>query len=271
MNKASCISISFLFTLTFLPYGKIFSQEVSMPSGFQQHGNNSSGITVVTENTDSVTVGAIMQYWVQPDTSIAGSSTFSWTIDPALGSQTAGDSSNLATVTFVNTPATGTIKAHEISPAPASCAGADNTPTDVEVIDKPTVQFTITSSSYCGAGSDGSQNYTLSNLPISWTSSVSGYRNLKVNISVTCTNSSFLPATQTADSILVTETGPGTATFDIPIVFDYYGIYTITLTAIIDRISEKCAINGSVGASSSYSFLLSPTPISIPLKHVTNQ
>jgi hypothetical protein len=98
---------------------------------------------------------------------------------------------------------------------------------------------------------------------------VSGKRQLKVNITISCTNAGF-GGLQTHNNITITETGSGTGTIDLPVALNYYGLYTITLTSVNDRISVKSGMNGTVGASASYTFVISKNPDSNPVYHVPN-
>ena len=162
----------------------------------------------------------------------------------------------------------GTIDLNVQEISAASCSGTATT-IPVVVIASPTVSFSSTSSSDCFTGADGSLNYTLAGLPVNWTSSVTGKRQLLVNISITCTNALY-GGPIIYNNITVTETGAGTGTFNLSAPLNYYGLYTITLMAINDRISTKSKINGSVSGST-FVFLVSPIPTSRPMYHITNQ
>jgi hypothetical protein len=250
-----------------------------------KHGTNSSNIVgpVAGEATDSISVGSTTKYYSMPDGTVNPAfnfgldpysnvvSTFTWTVTASI--------SSVGAVAVPAHPAAphyrqiawtsagiGTIQVTE-----RSSSGCDGTmiSTPVEVIAVPTVQFSSTNSLVCRTEADGSINYSLNALAINWTSSVSSLRQLRVNIIISCSNAGF-GAPQTHNNITVTETGAGTGTFDLPIALNYFGLYTITLTTINDRISTKSVVNGTVGAAAAYSFILSKTPSANPVYHVPN-
>ncbi len=251
-----------------------------------KHGTNSTDIVgpVAGEAIDSVTIESTTKYFDMPDPVVNPSynfgtdpysnvfSTFVWIVTPSISSAGAvvvpahNTAMHYKQITWTST-GIGNIQVTERSNA--GCNGSTIT-VPVEVIAAPTVQYSSTSSSDCRTEADSSVNYSLTGIPISWTSSVSGKRQLMVNITISCSNSEF-GTPQTYNNIAITETGAGTGTFDLPIVLNYYGVYTITLTAINDRISTKSGVEGTVGASSAYTFLLSKTPVTNPLFHVPNE
>jgi hypothetical protein len=244
-----------------MTYGTGFAQnEVAKPGSFHQHGKNSADATVATENIDSVTVGAVMNYWAEPDAAIAGTnSTFIWTVAAAIGSQTAGTPTNLATVTFVAAPATGTITFHEVSPA--GCAATDATPINIEVIAQPTAAFGLAPASQC-TQAPGGLTFTL---PLTLTSSLAVAEKLTVNYTVTNPDATILSGptniqlSKSAASFNVTLTGA-----------TQYGVYTVTINSVSDRISVKSSIAGNVTAST-ISLGVSRTPTSGNIYHVPNQ
>lgn len=252
-----------------------------------RHGYNSGGVTA-SENIDSVTTTAVLRYFILPDATTNPSydaennpltstlsSSFAWnkantsgTADGAIALVTGyAGYTNYKQVTFSGT---GTMTLSSLETSAAGCASAAPTTINIEVIARPTIQFSSTSSAVCRTQADGSVNYSLTGLPLSWTSSVAGKRQLKVNISISCSNAGFGGA-QTFNNVLITETGAGTATIDCPIALNYYGLYTITLTQVNDRIGVKSSINGTIGASNAYTFLISRTPVSGAMLHVPNQ
>jgi hypothetical protein len=250
-----------------------------------KHGTNSSDVVgpLAAEATDSVAVGSTSKYYSMPDTVVNGSfkysvdpyanvsSTFTWTVTPALSTLgvVAVPAHNTALhyrqITWTST-GSGNIQVTERSSA--GCNGTTIT-TPVTVIALPVVQFSSTASSDCRTDPEGAINYSLTGIPVSWTSSVSGKRQLKVNITISCTNTGF-GVLQTHNNITITETGSGTGTIDLPVALNYYGLYTITLTSVNDRISVKSGMNGTVGASASYTFVISKNPDSNPVYHVPN-
>jgi hypothetical protein len=258
-----------------------------------KYTTNSSNVVgpLAAELTDTVTTGSSMRYYIIPSalntlyTLSAGgvlggslSSTFNWSLSGATGS--AGGTINAVAAptdysAFTNYKnvawsGIGTINLNAREQSSAGCLSPVTTTTPVAIIAVPTVQYSSTSSGVCTSGTDGSVGYSLTGLPITWTSSVSGLRNLKVNVIVSCSNVGF-GAPQTFNNITVTETGVGTGTFIVPIALEYFGVYTITLTTANDRISVKCGTNGTVGALTVYNFTLGLTPSSGDVFHRPNQ
>jgi hypothetical protein len=287
VKKLLKLTISIFFTLL---TAKTYSQPnpitvESVP--LYIHTTNSSDLVgpVAAEATDYVTIGSTTKYYVMPyqatnplfnaaiDLFANVVSTFTWTVTPALS--TAG--AVATTGAYSGAPhykqivwtglGSGNIQVRE-----KSNLGCDGNiiSTPVEVILAPTVQFSSTSNGDCSSAADGSVHYSITGgLPISWTSSVTGTKLLKVNYTINCTNVGF-GGIQTHNNVTVTETGAGTGTFDISFL-ERFGIYTITLTAINDRISKKSGINGTLSGSSVYTFVLSPTPASGNVYHRANE
>jgi hypothetical protein len=241
----------------------VFAQnEVSMPASFVQHGNKSGNVAPVPpalESIDSVTVGAAMRYWVQPDASVAsGSNVYTWTIAAALGSQTAGGVTNLATVTFGATPATGTISV--IESTSAGCNAGASTIINVATIAKPTGTFASASSSVCASNV---ATVALSNLATTLTSAISGGA---IRVTYTITDPSN--ATGTDQTVLLSA---ASSSFTLPAgTFNAYGVWKIKITQIDDRISIKSNVAGTVGAISEYQFTISKTPTTGPVFHLPN-
>jgi hypothetical protein len=258
-----------------------------------KHSTNSSDVVgpVAGELTDTVTTGSLMRYYIIPSAlntlytlTPAGvlsgslSSSFNWSLTGAIGTAagtidavtTPTDYSAFSNYKIVTWAGIGTINLNVQEQSSAGCLSSNTTTTPVAVIAVPTVQFSSTSSGVCTTGADGAVGYSLTGLPVTWTSTLTGLRNLQVNISVSCTNSSYgLP--KTYNNVVVSETVPGSGTFNMPVNLDHFGLYTITLTAINDRISKKCGTDGTVGVSAVYSFTLGLTPTSGPVFHNANQ
>jgi hypothetical protein len=276
--------ISFLLSLTQNISGQ--PNPVSVDSrSLYQHGTNSSGATTY-ENTDSVSLGSTTYYFYMPDTGTnpgfdktysnlwnGVTDAYTWTVTPAIAPAGATSVATHPTaahykqITWSGSTGTGIIEVK--IKTPANCENTYTAP--IEVISLPTVQYIITDSSFCiTSGNDGSLGYTLTNLRVGFSTVVKGNKSLKVNITIACTNSGF-GTVKTYNNITLTQTGTGTAVFNLPLSLNFLGKYTITLTAINDRISTKSGINGTVGASSMYNFVLSKVPAAIPLYHLKNE
>jgi len=254
--------VASVFVLFFAGYSSAIAQnEVAMPGGFHQFGENSSDVIAASESIDSVTVGAIMQYWAQPDPALLNpANSYVWTISPTIGTQTAGTPTDLATITFVGTPATGTITFHEVSAA--GCAAADITPVNIAVIAKPTAKFGANPASEC-TQSPGSLTFTL---PVILTSSLPAINLLSLNYTVknpdgsTLSGPTVIQLSKTAVSFNVTLTGAL-----------QYGFYTVTLNSVSDRISIKSGVSGDVTANPTIMLGVNLTPSTGNVFHVTNQ
>jgi len=232
--------------------------EVAMPSGLYEHGSNAGGASAF-EAVDTVSVGAVMPYWVTPDVDIAGTtSTFAWTIAPAaLGSQTAGTPTNSATITFGTTPTLGTVSVIETSPA--SCGGSPTT-IDVRSIAVPTAQFGTTSSTEClTIAARNAKVLTLT--PTLSTACNNGY----VQLVYTITDP--VGAVSTPTTVWVPE---ATGTIVLPAgTFTSYGVWTVTITNVNDRISIKSSVPGTITAGT-YTYTVSKTPETGKIFHRPN-
>jgi hypothetical protein len=256
-----------------------------------KHTTNSSDVVgpLAEELTDSVISGSSTKYYIIPDPALNGSysgilagslsSSFNWTLTGATGGAagtinavtTPTDYSAFTNYKSVTWSGIGTINLNVREQSLAGCLSSNTTTTPVAVIDTPSVQFSSTSGNVCVSGSDGSLGYNLTGLPVNWTSSVSGLRYLTVDYTISCSNAGF-GGLQSFSNDTVTETGAGTGNFNISTLpLDFYGVYTITITNVHDRISAKCSTNGSLVVPLVYSFSLNPSPVSGPFYHRPNQ
>lgn len=230
-----------------------------MPTGLHQHGKNSSDVTTTAENTDSVTVGAVLKYWAQPDASVANpANTYAWTITPALGSQTGGSPTNLATITFGATPGTGTIQV--IETASTGCAGSTTT-INVQSIAAPNVTNATFSSIACPTGVPP---YTVAGptATLTITTSVSGAKGVVVNYDLTG------PAGFTSLTNQTANLGNGNQIDLTGVNLNQPGTYTLKINTVVDRISTKSGITTNVG--SSYTFVVNRAPVTGPIYHLPN-
>jgi hypothetical protein len=259
--KTMTTKILIVFGLLVGIFTSLQAQEVAKPASFVQHGNNSLNATVATENTDSVTVGAVMKYWVEPDSNIPStSSVYTWTIPAALGSQTAGASSNLATVTFGTSVGTGLINVLESTST--GCSTGTGTDISVEVITKPTAKFTTTSDNQCVSLS-ATVNY---NLPIQLGTSV---KTNKVTLTYTITDPSGTTGTaQIVTLPISTTTLPIAIT---PASSAAFGAYKVNITAVSDHISVKSAIAGDISGAPLFTLTINRKPVTGKVYHLPNK
>jgi hypothetical protein len=264
MKKSTILKMTAALAIMFLGYANSWGQEVAMPGGLHQFGKNSSDATVATENTDSVTVGAVMQYWAQPDPALVASpvNTYGWTITPALGSQTAGGTTNLATITFGATPGTGTIQV--IQTSASGCAGsAVSYP--VQSIAAPANTAIAFSALACPTGA---VPYTLAGPTVTLTlvdAMNPGAQQIKVTYNLTGPGGSFTNITGAVANI-----AEGTQTINLSGVnLSEPGTYTFTITALSDRISRKSSVAGTLTVASN-TFTVNRAPVTGPIFHVPN-
>jgi hypothetical protein len=235
----------------------LFAQEVAMPAGLQQHGNNSSGTAVASEAIDSVAVGSVMQYWAQPDAASSSDNTFTWTVAPALGSQTAGGTTNLATITFGAAAATGTI---QVAEGTASCPDLTPVSIDIQVIPVPTATFGADPAAVCT--NDPIQTFTL---PVTLATAVAS-GTMRINYTVYNPDNSVLIAAQ--DLNIKESTG----SFNITLSgATQYGTYYVIINSVSDHVSRKPAVDvpGAI-ADNRIDLVVNRTPVTGPIYHLPN-
>jgi hypothetical protein len=265
-----------VLSMTFIVIGisATFAQPATIPVNgetLSQHGYNSAGTAVATENTDSVTTGSIMRYFVLPDATanptytspLSGTLTdaFTWTFAGATGTASGGNANVAGFAAFgnyqqVTWAGTGTINlsVQENSPAPASCAGPLTT-IPIAIIPVPTATFGLDPASVCA--NNPVQTFTL---PVTLTTAVSD-GNLRINYTVYNPDATVLIAAQdlnikeSAASYNVTLTGA-----------TQYGIYYVVINSVTDRISRK-AVTDVLGtiADNRIDLYVYRTPVTGPI------
>jgi len=264
---------------------------------YSAHGYNKDGVADPTrENTEYVTVGSVLQYFVMPDP-IANpgfnvtnptqnvASSFEWSVSGTGGTVTA--TTPLATVTWGNTPGSFLLTAIE---KPATnlgfCDPASNPGTIVDVVVIPKTRIGFTTGD--GAGPE------ITPLATAYT----GYICEPTNPATTAKTVSFTMALPVKDantdniwvSYTITGTTPEgqaitglTQGTDVPLtldatldlIFNAYGKYVITLTKVTDRISRKPAteVPGELlasGAGLSFTFDLTKPVETGPIYRLPN-
>jgi hypothetical protein len=265
MKKTRMIRLAMTIVVATMAYSIGLAQETyTVPTGMYQFGVNSSGTTTVAENTDSVTVGAVMKYFALPDTATAvknTANTYAWTITSALGSQTAGTTTNTATVTFGSTATTGTIQVIETSSL--GCVGS--TVTDpIQSIAAPANTAITFSTLSCPTGSIP---YTLAGPTVTLGISdamKTGAQKIIVTYNLTGPTG-FSSITGT-----VVNLAEGVLTIPLSGVnLSQPGTYTFTITALTDRISRKSSVAGTLTVASN-TFTVNRAPVTGPIYHVPN-
>lgn len=248
---------------------------VTTPDGtLYRHGLNGSGTAVATENTDSVTVGSKMDYFVMPDplynpsynpaTNLTSGlvSTFAWSTSPNTGVSIAtktGMMSNIITATW---SATGLYTLSVLESA--ACAATSGRDIPVQVIAVPTANFSSATSTQCTT-TPASQTFQL---PLALTTEISS-GTMEVDLRVVYTPVSGAPTTTNYNNRTINEGG----TLNLETLIGSalaYGKYEITITAVRDRVSVKSKVPGSVGAQPTYTYNLIRVPQTGEIYHLPN-
>jgi len=271
------------FTAVLITVGftAVFAQPATIPGvngqTLSQHGYNSAGVAVVSENTDSVTTGSVMRYYALPDATantsytspLGGSLTdaFSWTLTGATGTA-AGVNANVAgygafgNYQQVTWSGTGTIdlNVQESSPAPASCPGPLTT-IPVAILPVPTSTFGADPSSVC-TNTPATQTFTL---PVTLSTAVSD-GDVRINYTVYNPDASVLIAAQDLD---LDETE---VSFDVTLTgATQYGNYYVMINSVTDRVSRKPVtdITGTI-TDNRIDLFVYRTPVTGRIYHVPN-
>jgi hypothetical protein len=273
MKKLTIMRKILIIVLLTISSGYMFAQEVAMsPTTLKQHGYNSSGTATTSENIDSVTVSAVMPYWVAPDANLSATSTtntFNWIIPSGLGTLTSASVTNLASVTF-STVGTGQIGVSEISGV-SGCVG-DTTLIDVQVLAKPTATASTFGTVDCPSTATpynmNVPTFTLTDLA---SSVKAGYQQIKVTYTLTgpTDNSGTSGTIGTASTTLTM--AEGSKILDLSALngmIDYPGTYTITISNITDRISRKCSVGNAVNLTKT--FVVNRRPNTGKIYHTSN-
>ncbi len=268
MNMKKSTILKSLFITAFIILGfNLSAQEVLMPVGLHEHGKNSADAVVPSENTDSVTVGSALQYWVQPDALFIGTtSTFTWSISGlgAVGVTT----TNLTTVTFGVVSGLGTINVAETSPIPSSCPGSTRT-INFNVIKVPTADFGIDPAAQCASAA--ALTFTL---PITVTTDIAGASPASaVKVIYTVYDKSNAAVAGLSNISADLSAGAArTLTVVIP-AGSTAGTYYAKISSITDRISRKPAIDieGAFAVNNDrIDLVVNPVPVTGPIFHVPN-
>lgn len=262
MKQSTIMKALVIIAIVILGIASAWAQEIGMPIGLFEHGKNSLNNATTSENTDSVTVGSVMQYWVAPDGAFTGTtSTFSWAISG--WGLIASTTTNLSTVTYGAATGSGTINVAETSPTP-SCSGSASI-IDFAVIDAPTANFGADPTAQCASAS--AVNYSL---PINVTTAISG---ATVRVNYTIFNPSNVGLTgQTNINVELTAGAARTITATIP-AGSTAGTYYAKINSITDRISRKPSIDieGAFSAGNDrIDIIVNPLPVTGKIYHLPN-
>lgn len=275
-----------IFTLAFLVLGiaAAFAQPSTIAGvnseTLSRHGYNSAGAAVASENTDSVTTGSVMRYYVLPDATANGSytspltgtltSTFAWTTTNPVGAGTpAGTIAQVGAIAFgnyrqVTWSGTGTIdlNAQENS---ATCTGP-LTSIPVAIIPAPTATFGLNPTAVCT--NNPVQTFTL---PITVTTAVNDLP-ITPNGFVRINYTVFNP--DNTELIAAQDLNMSEATANISVTLTgatQYGTYYVIINSVTDRISRKPAtdVTGAI-ADNRIDMVVNRTPVTGPIYHIPN-
>jgi len=259
-------------TMMILSSAALMAQQLGT-TGLYQHGSNSSGTTTV-ENTDSVTLGAQLDYYVQPDPAISPSyvytsplanlnSTFAWTAAP-VASATITSPKNASVLTnwvSVHWTALGAASLSVVETASTgTCPGSTKT-IAARVINIPTFTGGAAPAAQCASTPAG----LIFAVPFTLSSDLNLPSTVRVNYTVYNPTGTTLIAAQdvelakAATSINIT----------LPAGAVLYGNYKVTFNTVSDRISRKSSIAGIV-STPDVLLTVNPVPTTGPIYHLPN-
>jgi len=261
------------------------SQQLGTTNLYMQ-GYNSAGILDASENIDSVSISAVMEYYVQPDPNISAlynytssatanlNAIYDWTITPSASvvitkPKSVGFAGNFITVAFPAAAADYLLNVKETASI-SSCEDLVGTDIQVRTIGRPNVSFLTANEGYdvCLNGTNGSLNELLPTpIDVIFTSNVSGNRNMKLRYTITGAITGVLIANKTVD---IVETGAGTGYFAVDEEFDFYDHYTISITRVDDRITLKSGVTTSATGNISFRVGILKIPETQSIKHIKN-
>jgi hypothetical protein len=249
-------------------------------STLAQFGLNSAGNASAHEYVDSLTTGAAsVKYLVYPDSTLSPlynfttsatanlNSHFVWSVAPGAGvtidTVNAGYASNYALISY---PTPGALPANYVLSVyekvnSGSCVDATPRSYAVRLINIPTV----TGGTAPGPQCSNTPVVTFA-IPVTLTSdlAVAGLANrVRVNYTITgpgayASGPTDVDLDKTATSFNVTLTGATT-----------YGVYTITINSVSDRISRKSAVAGTI-TTGTMSLIVNKVPVTGPVYHIPN-
>jgi hypothetical protein len=252
-----------------------FGQQLPGTSLYKDSTNGTAQPLVyqhTVEAKDSVTVGAVVDYFVMPDNLISPSynpavsftsdlnSSFAWTIGGA-GSSTVtktGMLSNYITATWTTTPGSYTLVAKETATT-GTCPDNIGTTVNSVVIAKPTASFSPTTSSAICSTNPAADTLKL---PLVLTTSMSDNN---IRITYTITGATTKAATPLDLKESATSYTLPAGTFN----GSSYGVNTITITQVSDRISRKSGVTGTI-TTNTYTFTINRTPSTGAIYHLPN-
>jgi len=248
-----------------------------------QHGYNKDNLSAPTtyENIDTVMVSSVMNYFVMPDKNYntayyAGGSYAATNLTASQFSWTIGNGSSFAHQTVNGTNTSPWIKVTWAAPLgattitvkenplglPANCE-SQSTTINAYIISKPTIAFTAIGGSYTysecyedAAVATG----VLYNFGLTIATQSS---QLEVDYTVT-----FNGVAQP----LLAGTNVPIVDGKLPVTFNQYGAWAVTITKVTDRIARKCDVVGDItSAANVFTHNVMPYPQTGPAFHIPNE
>ncbi len=266
-------SLIAIIALGFVSSASLVAQELGA-TGLYQQGSDLNGTGLSYEGIDSVTIGAQLQYYVQPSPIISPSytytsplanlnSTFAWTAAPAA-SATITSPMNATVLTnwiSVQWVAPGPVNLSVVETAnTGSCPGSITT-IPVIVLHVPAITGGAAPAEQCAASPAG-LSFTV---PFTLSSDINSPSTVRVNFTLLNPDGSTSIAAQNIEVVK-------SATFvnvTLPAGSTQFGQYKVTFNAVSDRISRKSAIAGTV-ASPNVLLTVNPVPTTGPIYHLPN-
>ncbi len=271
--KTTIKSLLTLITLILASAISVTAQELGT-TGLYQQGSDPAGTGLSYESIDSVTIGAQMQYYVQPSPVISPSytytspllnlnSTFAWTAAPAASATITSPMNATVLTNWVSVlwNSLGTVNLSVVETAnTGSCAGTTTT-IPVMVIHIPTITGGAAPAPQCAASPAG-VSFTV---PFTLTSDLNLPSTVRVNYTV------LNPDGTTAIAAQNVELANSVTSVNVilPAGSVQFGQYKVTFNAVSDRISRKSSVAGTV-TSPNVLLTVNPIPTTGPIYHIPN-
>jgi len=243
-------------------------------TGLYQQGSDPNGTGLAYEAIDSVTLGAQLQYYVQPSPAISPAyvfsspllnlnSTFAWTAAPAASATITSPMNGTVLTNWITVKwnSLGAVNLSVIETANTGSCGGTTTTIPVMVLHVPTLTGGAAPAAQCAASPAG-VSFTV---PFILTSDLNLPSTVKVNYTVLNPDGTISIAAQNVQlansvtSINVT----------LPAGSTQFGQYKVTFNTVSDRISIKSSIPGIV-TSPSVLLTVNPVPTTGPIYHLPN-
>jgi hypothetical protein len=257
-----------------------------------EHGFTSAGVQSSDEDTDMVTVGSTMPYFIMPDQllnvayfaqssySATGltQSTFTWEIStPANGDITALVPNTTQTSPWVEIKwkVTGTVDVTMVEGQGGSCE-SDPVTIPVKVIQKPEIMFDVISGertfTECVPDLNARVPYPFPVAPVS-SGAITESSDVKITYDIDFVPLNGSPSSR--DDLIADVSGTSFTLGNA--ILSGYGTYTITIKEVSDKTSRKCTFDGGEDAfilgtlaQEKFVYTMLPKPTSGKAYHVPN-